>query len=57
MSELTIEQKAKLYDEAIEKAEKWRNAPNINKIPTFGNKIIEDIFPELYEPEDEKIRD
>lgn len=56
MSELTIEQKAKLYDEAIEKAEKWRNAPNINKIPTFGNKIIEDIFPELYEPEDEKIR-
>lgn len=57
MSELTIEQKAKLYDEAIEKAEKWRNAPNINKIPTFGNKIIEDIFPELQKPSDEKIKE
>lgn len=56
MKNLSIEEKAKRYDDAIEKAEKWCNAPNINKIPTFGNKIIEDIFPELYEPEDEKIR-
>lgn len=56
MSELTIEQKAKLYDEVIERAKKWYNAPNVDKIPTFGNRIIEDIFPELYESEDEKIR-
>ena len=56
MSELTIEQKAKLYDEVVERAKKWYNAPNIDKIPTFGNKIIEDIFPEFYESEDEKIR-
>ncbi len=56
MSELTIEQKAKLYDEVVERAKKWYNAPNVDKIPTFGNKIIEDIFPELKEPEDEQIR-
>lgn len=56
MKDLSIEQKAKRYDEAIEKAEKWHNAPNVDKIPTFGNRIIEDIFPELYESEDERIR-
>lgn len=56
MKELSIEEKAKRYDEAIEKAEKWHNAPNIDKIPTFGNKIIEDIFPELKMSEDERIR-
>lgn len=56
MSELTIEQKAKLYDEVVERAKKWYNAPNVDKIPTFGNKIIEDIFPELKEPEDKQIR-
>jgi hypothetical protein len=56
MKELSIEQKAERYDKAIEKAEKWYNAPNIDKIPTFGNRIIEDIFPELYEPEGERIK-
>lgn len=56
MKELSIEEKAKRYDEAIEKAEKWHNAPNVDKIPTFGNRIIEDIFPELYESENERIR-
>ena len=49
MKNLSLEEKAKRYDEAIEKAEKWHNAPNVDKIPTFGNRIIEDIFPELYE--------
>ena len=56
MKNLSIEEKAKRYDEAIEKAEKWHNAPNVDKIPTFGNRIIEDIFPELYESEDERIK-
>lgn len=56
MKELSTEEKAKRYDEAIEKAEKWHNAPNVDKIPTFGNRIIEDIFPELFESEDERIR-
>ena len=56
MKDLTIEQKAKRYDEALGKAEIWHNAPNVDKIPTFGNRIIEDIFPELREPEDEEVR-
>lgn len=56
MKDLSIEEKAKRYDEAIEKAEKWHNAPNVDKIPTFGNRIIEDIFPELYESEDDRTR-
>lgn len=56
MKNLSIEEKAKRYDEALEKAEKWHNAPNVDKIPTFGNRIIEDIFPELYESEDERIK-
>lgn len=47
MKELTTEQKAQRYDEAIERAKKWYNAPNINKIPTYGNRVIEEIFPEL----------
>ena len=56
MKNLSLEEKAKRYDEALEKAEKWYNAPNVDKIPTFGNRIIEDIFPELYESEDERIK-
>lgn len=56
MKELTIEQKAEAYDEAIKRAEKWRNAPNVDKIPTFANRVIDDIFPELPESEDERIR-
>lgn len=56
MEKLTIEQKAERYDEAIERAEKWRNAPNVDKIPTFANRVIDDIFPELAESEDERIR-
>lgn len=56
MKEFTIEQKAKRYDEAIERAEKWRNAPNVDKIPTFADRIIDDIFPEFKESEDDRIR-
>ncbi len=44
----------KAYKEAIERAKKWRNAPNADKIPTFANRIIEEIFPELKGSEDEE---
>ena len=53
---MTTEEKAKAYDKAIERAKKWYNAPNVDKIPTFGNRVIEEIFPELVESEDERIR-
>ena len=56
MKELSIKEKAEAYDLAIERAKKWYNAPNIDKMPTYGNRIIEEIFPELIESEDERIR-
>ena len=45
MKELSIKEKAKAYDEAIERAKKL-----------YGNGIAEEIFPELKESDDEKIR-
>ena len=42
---MTEKEKAKAYDEAIERAKKF-----------YGNGIIEVIFPELKESEDEKIK-
>jgi len=56
MDKLTTEQKAERYVQALDRAKKWYNAPNIDKIPTYGNRIIEEIFPELTESEDERIR-
>ena len=50
---MTEKEKAKAYDKAIEIAKKWYNSPNIDKI---DNRIIEEIFPELKESEDEKIK-
>lgn len=41
----TIEEKAKAYDEALERAKK-----------SYGNKIAEEIFPELKEDDAERIR-
>ena len=55
MKELSIKEKAKAYDKAIERAKKWRNAPNVDKIPTYANRIIEELFPELAGPEDERM--
>ena len=52
MKELSIEQKAQRYDEALHKAQKWYDA-NTNE----GYRgIFEDIFPALKESEDDKIR-
>ena len=56
MKELSIEDKAKRYDEAIERAKLWRNASNVDKIPTFANRVINEIFPELAESDNESIR-
>lgn len=46
----------KLYKETLERAKKWYYAPNADKIPTYANSVIEEIFPELAESEDDKIR-
>jgi hypothetical protein len=46
----------KAYNKALERAKKWYNAPNADKIPTYANRIIVEIFPELKESEDDKIR-
>lgn len=46
----------KAYNEALERAKKWYYAPNADKIPTYANRVIEEIFPELAESKDEKIR-
>ena len=46
----------KAYNKALERAKKWYNAPNADKIPTYANRIIVELFPELKESEDEKIR-
>ena len=49
---MTEKEKAKAYDEAIERAKKWHNIPN----PIYCNIITEKIFPELKESEDKEIR-
>ena len=59
MEELSIEQKAKAYDEAIEKLRNAFYVNNSRMCEEYRNavlKIIEPIFPELKESEDEKIR-
>lgn len=53
MEELSIEQKAKRYDEAIEIARKLKNGEPIN-VPN-GTVIPDVIFPELKEDEDDRI--
>ena len=45
MKELSIKEKAKAYDEAFERAKK-----------IYGNGIAEEIFLELKEEDDERIR-
>lgn len=59
MKELSIEQKAKAYDEGIEKLRNAFYDNNSRMCEEYRNaalKIIEPIFPELKESEDEKIR-
>lgn len=62
MKELPIEEKAKRYDEALENMRKFRNALNNHEetdLWVSRKDIVTDIeyyFPELKEPEDERIR-
>lgn len=53
MKELTIEEKAKAYDEAIERA---RNLYNSEETSAEVEIACENIFPELIESEDERIK-
>ena len=53
---MTEKEKAKAYDEAIERAKKWNNTQNIDKITIYGIRIIEEIFPELKEDEADRIK-
>ena len=52
MKELSIEEKAKAYDEALEKARQLCSYPTTK--PFISD--LQDLFPELKESEDEKIR-
>ena len=54
MKELTIEQKAKAYDEAIRIAQELYNNPNSSNI---GKWYVCTVFPELQESEDERVRE
>ena len=47
---MTTKEKAKAYDEALERARKW-----CEELP-MNNGMLKDIFPKLAESEDEKIR-
>lgn len=53
MKELTMEEKAKRYDEAIEKAKYYYDE---GKTLEYVNDIVSDIFPEFKESEDDNIR-
>ena len=54
MKELTIEEKAKAYDEALERAKAINNEKDVDV--ESGTTTCEYIFPELKESEDEKIK-
>ena len=63
MEELSIEQKARAYDEALEKAKGVHNSAKLDKkngvtdkITDYTIQLIETIFPELKVSDDEKIR-
>jgi hypothetical protein len=52
MKELSIDEKAKAYDEAIKRAREWYNELE----PDSYTCVVESIFPEFKESEDKKIR-
>ena len=57
MKELSIEEKAKHYDEAIEKAKDYYHlGDDKHKMAIDAKAVMEYIFPELKESEDEGIR-
>ena len=56
MKELTIEEKAKRYDEAIERAKYWTEGKCVEDFDDSPQNVLNFIFPETKESEDEKIR-
>ena len=52
LRKIKMTQKEKAYDEALAKAKEWYNYPCMRSC--MG--ILEEIFPELKESEDEKVR-
>ena len=56
MKELSIEEKAKRYDEAIEKFDVILNLNTVKESGTIFADDVRKILPELKESEDEKIR-
>ena len=56
MKELSIEEKAKAYDEAIEKARVYHETDTDNTMSVFAKGIMEYLFPELAESGDERIK-
>lgn len=56
MKELSIEEKAKRYDSAIEKFNVILNLNTVKESGTIFADDVRKIFPELAESEDEKIR-
>ena len=52
MKEFSIEEKAKRYDEAVERARYWEKNPTV----WSSDDICQKLFPELKENEDERIR-
>ena len=54
MKELTIEEKAKAYDNALKRAREWSETKNGYYTP---KELCEEIFHELQESEDEKIKE
>ena len=56
MKQLSIEEKAKAYDKAIETFDVILNLDNVKESGTIFVDDIRKIFPELAESEDEKIR-
>ena len=53
MKELSIEEKARAYDKSLEKAKEFKNNPFAGY---DGTDLISALFPELTEPDDERIR-
>lgn len=54
MKELSIEEKAKAYDKALDRAKEWLNIKE--PFSDTCTCVVESIFPELKESEDERIR-
>lgn len=53
---MTIEEKAKAYDKALERAKEYYDVDEDNTMQVHARGVMEYLFPELKESEDEKIK-